>query len=277
MNQQFTEEVQAWLETPSEQRDYSQGALYFLQLSNNKIMYRNMTLNLPKYREVIEYQIRKYMKFRLAQLTHKQVEQMQSEVDRIVAAHFAFDNKSVIDNNQGDTSEQSTEESLTPTPSNGAGEFRSGKREDHDSLPPEIQACYVENLSLLQQMRELHMQLRHLSTENSTCPDSERYPFLKELIAKDKQYHKNWEIYDTYVIPEGGTPAETTEAAIIEDARAKSRDAQRQINLLKGKYKKNPSDELKNQILSLYPLLLNPTDKLKDELTELGILEATAE
>jgi len=59
-------------------------------------------------------------------------------------------------------------------------EPQKGKRSDHDQLPEDIQAKYVENLSLLQRMRELHLRLRTMSTEDSTCPDSERYPFLKE-------------------------------------------------------------------------------------------------
>lgn len=76
-----------------------------------------------------------------------------------------------------------------------------GKRLDHDSLPDDIKAKYVENLSLLQRMRELHLRLRSLSLENATCPDSERYPFLKELISLDKKLHANWEAYDHYVAP----------------------------------------------------------------------------
>ncbi|MDE5843677.1 MAG: hypothetical protein K2H35_08090 [Muribaculaceae bacterium] len=43
-----------------------------------------------------------------------------------------------------------------------------GKRVDHDSLPDEIKAKYVENLSLLQRMRELHLRLRSpLAIENA--------------------------------------------------------------------------------------------------------------
>jgi hypothetical protein len=41
-----------------------------------------------------------------------------------------------------------------------------------------------------------------MSTEDSTCPDSERYPFLKELIELDKKLHANWEEYDHYVLAE---------------------------------------------------------------------------
>ena len=79
-----------------------------------------------------------------------------------------------------------------------ANEFKAGKRADHDQLPDEIQALYVENLGIVQKMRELHLKLRTLSLENATCPDSERYPFLKELIALDKRLHSNWEQYDHY-------------------------------------------------------------------------------
>lgn len=270
VDNKFTEKVQAWLEAPESARDYAQGALFFLQLSNNKIMYHNMMLNLPKYREVIEYQIRKYMKFRLAQLTHAQVEQMQTEVDRIVAAHFAFAEKSDTKLSLDTPAEKSAGKSTVSAPhSTPSEEYAKGKRADHDSLPAEIQALYVENLTLLHEMRELHMQLRHLSTENSTCPDSERYPFLKALIAKDKQYHKNWQLYDHYSAEGSATQAEQT---LVSDIRMDSKQAQRQINLLKGRYRKKPTEEMKQKIQALYAQLLNPTESLTAELKELGIL-----
>ena len=85
MDIKFTEKVQAWLGTPSEELDYDQGAIFLLQLSNNQIMYRNLSRNTKKNAQFIEYQIRKYMKFRLADLTHAQVTEMQKAVDKIVA------------------------------------------------------------------------------------------------------------------------------------------------------------------------------------------------
>ena len=42
MDHKFTELIKQWLETPSNQRDYSVGALYLLKLSGNQIMYRNV-------------------------------------------------------------------------------------------------------------------------------------------------------------------------------------------------------------------------------------------
>ena len=42
MDNKFTELIKQWLETPSNQRDYTVGALYLLKLSGNRIMYRNV-------------------------------------------------------------------------------------------------------------------------------------------------------------------------------------------------------------------------------------------
>lgn len=174
MDNKFTELIKQWLETPSNQRDYSVGALYLLKLSGNQIMYRNIVAQLDRRHDFVDYQIQKYYNFRVQALTHAQVEEMQQQVDMIVAEHISL--------------------------AANADEHKTGKRIDHDSLPDEIKAKYVENLSILQRMRELHLKLRSLSLDTSPCPDSERYPFLKELIDLDKKMHANWEEYDHYVI-----------------------------------------------------------------------------
>ena len=174
MDNKFTELIKQWLETPSNQRDYSVGALYLLKLSGNQIMYRNIVAQLDRRHEFVDYQIQKYYNFRVQALTHAQVEEMQQKVDVIVAEHISL--------------------------AANADEHKTGKRIDHDSLPDEIKAKYVENLSILQRMRELHLKLRSLSLDTAPCPDSERYPFLKELIELDKKMHVNWEEYDHYVV-----------------------------------------------------------------------------
>ena len=173
MDNKFTELIKQWLETPSNQRDYSVGALYLLKLSGNHIMYRNIVAQLDRRHDFVDYQIQKYYNFRVQALTHAQVEEMQQQVDMIVAEHISL--------------------------AANADEHKTGKRDDHDSLPDEIKAKYVENLSILQRMRELHLKLRSLSLDTAPCPDSERYPFLKELIELDKKMHSNWEEYDHFV------------------------------------------------------------------------------
>lgn len=186
MDHKFTEQIKQWLETPEAERDYTVGALYLLKLSGNQILYKNIVAALDKRHDVIEYQLQKYYNFRLQALTHAQVEEMSAQVEAIVTEHI-------------------------PLAAEADKQPQKGKREDHDLLPDEIKAKYVENLSLLQRMRELHLRLRSLSLENATCPDSERYPFLKELISLDKKLHANWEAYDHYV--PSGPEAEPSRSA----------------------------------------------------------------
>ena len=198
MDNKFTELIKQWLETPSNQRDYSVGALYLLKLSGNQIMYRNIVAQLDRRHEFVDYQIQKYYNFRVQALTHAQVEEMQQKVDVIVAEHISL--------------------------AVNADEHKTGKRIDHDSLPDEIKAKYVENLSILQRMRELHLKLRSLSLDTASCPDSERYPFLKELIELDKKMHANWEEYDHFVIgtseEERGTSKPQAHTAQKKNSRA---------------------------------------------------------
>ena len=122
MDHKFTEKIGEWLKTPAEQRDYTVGALYLLKLSGNQILYRNIIVNVDRHRETIAYQLQKYYNFRVAALTHAQVEAMAAEVGTIASAK-ALEKK---------------EEPAEPR--------AAGRRPDHDSLPDEIKAVYVENL-----------------------------------------------------------------------------------------------------------------------------------
>ena len=190
-NSKFTEVLQAWMNTPDSQKDWAEGALLLLQLSGNRIMYNNISVNPKGKAEFIKGQLQKYLNFRLQQLTKNQVNEMQTKVDGIV------------------------EKVIKPAESSDFADFKAGKRADHDTLPAEIQALYVENLDLVHRMRELHLKLRTLSLDNATCPDSDRYPFLKEIIALDKKRVQNWDIYDHFI---PGTPVNEDAAAPITEA-----------------------------------------------------------
>lgn len=179
MDPNFTELLRQWLEAPADERDYSVGALYLLQLTGNQILYKNLISRLDASKPHIEHQLQKHYNFRLQELTHEQVYEMEVQVQAIVDEHIPLAAQ--------------------------ADEQRRGRRADHDALPDEIRAKFTENLSILQRMRELHLRLRSLSEEGSTCPDSDRFPFLKEMITLDKKLHANWKEYDTYVAGPGAT------------------------------------------------------------------------
>ena len=195
MDNTFTDKLQTWLSLPREERDWDEGALMLLQLTGNKIMYHNLSVNPEGKANFIEGKLQQYLEFRLAELTHEQVKEMQHAVEEIVKEHTEF-----------------------KSDDNEAKNFKAGKRADHDTLPEEIQALYVENLDLVHRMRELHLKLRTMSTTDSTCADSDRYPFLKEFIKLDKKLHDNWNVYDHFV-----TKAEIAERAEEAEAKPKAK------------------------------------------------------
>lgn len=199
MDKEFTNKLQAWLKQSREDRDWDEGALMLLQLTGNKIMYRNLSVNPEGKANFIEGKLQQYLEFRLAELTHEQVKEMQHAVEEIVKEHTEF-----------------------KSDDNEAKNFKAGKRADHDTLPEEIQALYVENLDLVHRMRELHLKLRTMSTTYSTCADSDRYPFLKEFIKLDKKLHDNWNVYDHFV-----AKAETAESAEEAEAKPKAKKSKK--------------------------------------------------
>lgn len=176
MDIKLTQDIQQWLETPQDKRSLEAGATLVLRLTNNRFMYQNIVAR--KDYKMIEYQLNKFLPYRLQQLTHEQVAELKQQAEQIVAEHHL----DVV---------RKPKQTLQD-------EWKKGKREDHDALPEDIQALYAENLNILHRMRECHLQARKVALTPSSCPDSDIYPFVKELIALDKRYHANWEAYDNY-------------------------------------------------------------------------------
>ena len=185
----LTDKLQDFLDTPREERDWNEGAILLLQLTNNTIMYRNLSINPKGKAEFIEGKLRAFLKARREVEAHDEVNTMQEQVDAIVASRTEFKEH------------------------NEAKDFKAGKRADHDSLPEDIQALYVENLDITHRMRELHLRLRLLSDSTKQVPASERKPLLDEFINLDKKLHANWDTYDHFVTKaESAANTETKES-----------------------------------------------------------------
>lgn len=188
----LTDKLQDFLDTPREDRDWNEGAILLLQLTNNTIMYRNLSINPKGKAEFIEGKLRAFLKARREVEAHDEVIILQEQVDAIIENRTEFKEY------------------------NEAKEFKAGKRADHDRLPEDIQALYVENLDLVHRMRELHLRLRLLSDSTKQVLAAERKPLLDEFINLDKKLHANWDAYDHYV-----TKAESEEKAEPKKSKPK--------------------------------------------------------
>ena len=176
MDTKLTETIQNWLNAPAETRSLEEGAMLVLKLTGNRFMYQNIIGR--KDTKMVEYQLNKYLPKRLQQFTHEQVVEMKRQAAIIAETHHL------------DTPRKSAKTL--------SDEWRKGKRQDHDTLPEDIQALYAENLNILHRMRECHLQTRKIALADKPCSDCDIYPFVKELIELDKRYHANWETYDNY-------------------------------------------------------------------------------
>lgn len=241
----LTPKIKEWLDTEPSRRNLMEGAELLLRITRNKIMYANITRNITRHAETIEYHLRKIYNIRLNDITHEQVRSMMVEVSGIAHARG-------LEN---------------PAPSSGRTELQRGKRADHDELPDEIKQLYVDNADILRKMRECHLRLRMITTENSTCPDSDRYPWAKEIISLDTLYRENWNRYDHYV---KGTSL--ADVKLVTDPRSDSRAAARVIHLLLGKYAANPDDALAERIRQTYARIAAPTDAIRKKMTDAGLL-----
>lgn len=240
INLELTPKIKEWLDTPADQRDIAAGAELLLRVNRNRILYNNILRNPAKHAPTLEYHLQKILKQRLIDTTHEEVARMMATVDGIAEQHgFSRSTRS---------------------------EFQRGKRADHDMLPPEVQQLYVDNADIMRRMRDAHTRLRMINPTNSTCPDSDRYPLAKDIIKLDLQYRDNWNLYDHYV---KGTPLAATVRAV--DTRTSAKNAAKTINLLLGKYAKEPSQSMADRIRKLYAQIPAPSEKVKAKMSELKL------
>lgn len=242
---ELTPKIKEWLDTEPEKRDLEAGAELLLRVSRNRILYANVRQNIKAKASTIEYHLNKIYVKRLHDTTHKQVHEMMVKVDAIDRARGLS----------------------KPEASVQRSDFQRGKRADHDELPELIQQLYVENGTIIRRMRDIHTKLRLISPDNSTCPDSDRYPLAKHLIELDSVYRENWNKYDHYI---KGTPAETV-AAVKED-RTTQLNAAKYCNLMLGKYSRNKSEEIGARIKESYASIDTPSAALTEKMKSAGLL-----
>lgn len=238
---ELTSKIQEWLNTEPDKRDILAGAMLLKRINRNQILYNNIVRNPAAKAPLLEYHLTRILKTRLIDTTHEEVSRMMGQVDAIAQQRGL------------DRQERTA--------------FQNGKRPDHEELSDEVKQLYVDNADIMRRMREAHTRLRMINPQNSTCPDSDRYPFAKAIIEYDRQYRDNWNTYDHYV---KGTPIAATIKAI--DARTAQKNVVKTLNLLLGKYMKSPSEAAADRIRGLYASVATPSASLRAKMQAAELL-----
>lgn len=222
MDTKFTEQLQAYLATPREERNVAAGAEMMLQLNRNRILYANILRNPDKMAAKLEYELNKFLRIRLDGMTMHEVAVMNETV--VPAARESI--AAGVPEGFAPTTEAPEEDEFVPEEMKGApiidadndptytAQLR-GRRADHAELPAEIQALYEENGDRYFRIKVLFNEL--LGMENACLSD--RYERLQILKKLDEDYRAAWVTYDHFKI---GDPVSTAEEPTATDANAVS-------------------------------------------------------
>lgn len=173
----LTRKVQEWLDAPESERDIKEGATLMLQLNRNRALYNSVMLRPEKFKDKLVYELKKYLRMRLDDMTVSDVATMEAEV--MPRAQETIDTLPVI----------STDDEIPE------GAIAKGRRPDHDSLPAHIRDLWDSNK---QRYRKIVLLFNELKAMHDAQP-CDRYEKLRLLDEADKKYRNNLQKYDEYV------------------------------------------------------------------------------
>ena len=166
MDNNFTEKIRAWLDTPVNERNVEEGATMLLQLNRNRILHQNIIRRGAKMMPKLEYELKKHLRIRDDGKTLREVVAMEKEI--MPAA-----------------------EKMVGKPE----AEHAGKRDDHDELPVEIQQLWDGNLERYTKIKALFEELKAMEKQQP-C---DRYEKLKLLNDAEKAYREALAVYDGYL------------------------------------------------------------------------------
>jgi hypothetical protein len=178
MDNQLTDRIKVFLEAEPEKRDLLEGAMLLLKLNRNRILYNNIIRRPDKFADKLVYELKKYYRIRLDSMTVEDVVRMDRAV--VPAAKATIEAGAPVIDADGDTPQEA--------------EVARGKREDHDTLPTEIQQLWTDNAELYFKIKSLFEQLKTMEA----APSCDRYEYLVQLKEADAKYRENMRIYDSY-------------------------------------------------------------------------------
>lgn len=228
LDPQITRRIQQYLDTPEADRDPVAGASLMLQLNRNRALYNSILRKPEKFRDKLEYELRKYLRIRLDNLTVAEVAKAEESIMPRVSL--------TVTAAPEDAPAISADDEIS-----GARKAR-GRRPDHDSLPPHVRELWDSNIPRLRKIVVVFNELKAMS-DLQPC---DRYEKLKILDELDKTYRHNMELYDSY---DAGKPDAVRRAALPDADTARAVSAARKtISKYKRIYAANREDPEKTAV-----------------------------
>lgn len=190
-----TEGMVAWLRSDhTDDESIRKGAELLLRVNRNRGLYERI-LRYPKGGlKKLEYELQKHVNIRLQGYSIEDIQNLDAEI--IPAVRPAIEESERVENIVKKDFEGKTLEVLVFQDVDDNLKAVTGKRPDHDQLPPEIQAIWTKNAERWKKIKETY---NLLLTLNAPCDRFEHLQLLKEAWYK---YRSEMCRYDDFRVAE---------------------------------------------------------------------------
>ena len=215
IDQKFTEELSTWLSTPRDERDVAAGAELLMRITGNRQFYATAIVRPHVVHDHVEYELKKHLAIRQEGHNVETLRNLERELLAECAEEFG-EEEATAEPVEEKAAEEEADAYAVPGEAPVVSSTKRGRREDHDALPPAIQALYEENVSRYDQMRKVYQQLLSMA-DAQPCDRKEHIFQLEKLV---KAWADAWAAYDRY----DATAVSEDEAAVEDDAPSSTPD-----------------------------------------------------
>ena len=180
----ITEGMVAWLRSDhTDDESIRKGAELLLRVNRNKGLYERI-LRYPKGGlKKLEYELQKHVNIRLQGYSFDDIQKLDQEIIPDIKKYV--EKCDVVMQEAAAQNQQFNEADVMPIgAADGNPLITTGKRPDHDQLPPEIQEIWTKNAERWKKIKESY---NLLLTLNAPCDRFEHLQLLKELWYKYRE------------------------------------------------------------------------------------------
>lgn len=215
IDQKFTEELSKWLSTPRDERDVAAGAELLMRITGNRQFYATAIVRPHVVHDHVEYELKKHLAIRQEGHNVETLRNLERELLAECAEEFG-EEEATAEPVEEKAAEEAADAYAVPGEAPVVSSTKRGRREDHDALPPEIQALYEDNATRYDQMRKVYQQLLSMA-DAQPCDRKEHIFQLEKLV---KAWADAWAAYDSY----DATAVSEDEAAVEDDENSSTPD-----------------------------------------------------
>lgn len=215
IDQKFTEELSKWLSTPRDERDVVAGAELLMRITGNRQFYATAIVRPHVVHDHVEYELQKHLAIRQEGHNVETLRNLERELLAECAEEFG-EEETTAEPVEEKAAEEEADAYAVPGEAPVVSSTKRGRREDHDALPPEIQALYEDNATRYDQMRKVYQQLLSMA-DAQPCDRKEHIFQLEKLV---KAWSDAWAAYDSY----DATAVSEDEAAVEDDTPSSTPD-----------------------------------------------------